>query len=440
MGRRQFMQRTLALSASLGGMATMLQACGGGASSSDGSIIKWASWGDVNIARRFQVVTDHYNATHQTKAQFISVPSYDGFTAKMLAQFNANVAPDVFYAGDVDLVQFIKDDVVVDLAPLLNSLKSQEKPGDFIPGLWGIAKSSNGKIYGVPNDADPILLWYNEKVLQDAGVTVMPADLAEQGKWTRDAFTAMLEKVHASGKYGYILDNATSNYWSWVTCNGGTIYADNGRGQFIAHENPGALDAFKWLSDSIKSKLIIYAGSLSKGQGDDLVFLTNQAAFIAAGRWFLPEFRTTKGLQYDVVPLPSKTGKIAPAAVDISYSVLNKRSKNQDAAFDFLSYYVSKDGQKLRLEGGDGISTPSVYGIDDIVVADHNPPHAQYLIDTRNIGYAMFPAETGTPGLTIDIQTALETIFLQGKDVQTTLATIASNANPRIQQSQQYIH
>ncbi len=266
----------------------------------------------------------------------------------------------------------------------------------------------------------------------------MPADLFEQGKWTRDAFQSMLEKIHASNKYGYILDDSSTNFWNWVTVNGGTVYDNNGYGNFVAHEDPKALDAFNWLVTNSRNKLITFAGNLPKGQGDDLAFLGNQVGFIACGRWFLPEFKTAKGLQYDAVPFPSSTGKLAPAVVALAYIVMNKRTKDPTGAFDFLTNYVSVDGENFRLQGG-GNAVPSIKGPDHVVTDGNDPAHAHYLLDARNVGYALFPAEMGTSGLSTDIKTALDPMWLQGQDVKKSLAAVAAMANPRIKEAQQYL-
>src|SRR5581483_7562391 len=314
-----------------------------------------------------------------------------------------------------------------------------EKASDFNQGLWGAARTKGGKIYGVPTDCNPHVLWYNKKVLQEAGITDDPAMLSSQGQWTRDAFMTMLEKIHAKGKYGFILDDEPSRFWNWATAYGGRIYDDNGFGNFIVQDDPISLDTMSWLVSGVRSKLITFGATLPKGQGDDLAFMGDQVAFVAAGRWYLPEFRVTNGLQYDIVPYPSKSGKIGPVNISTAYIVLNKHSKQQDAAFDFLTNFVSSAGQTFRLQGG-GNAVPSVNGADDVVLSGNNPAHASTFLEARNVGYALFSAEMGTPGLTDDIKTALEPVWLQGADLKTALGKVALMANPRIQQAQSQLN
>ncbi|MFD0961588.1 hypothetical protein [Paenibacillus chungangensis] len=50
----------------------------------------------------------------------------------------------------------------------------------------------------MPVDNNPVLFWYNETALQEAGITEMPADLYEQGNWNWDVFQDMLVKLKAN--------------------------------------------------------------------------------------------------------------------------------------------------------------------------------------------------------------------------------------------------
>lgn len=438
--RRMFIRRAVALGISLSSIEAFMAACttgsiGGGGNS--GSIL-WSNWANTGEIQRFKDFTAEYNKTNNTNVQYTFVPTANNnYFSKILTELNGGNAPDVFYVGDGDIGKLVANQTVIQLDTLLSSSKSKEKASDFSPGLWGAAKTVSGKIFGVPVDCNPLLLWYNEKVLQDAGITTMPATLAGQGQWTRDAFQQMIEKIKATGKYGYVLDSWALVFYGWVTTNGGKVYDKNGYGNFIAHEDPKALDAFTWLATQVRQKTMIYAGSLPKGQGNDLALISGQTGFISVGRWDLPEFKTA-GIKYDCVPFPSFSGKIEPAPVALAYMVINKKTKLQDQSFNFLTNYVSPAGQQFRLQGG-GNAVPSIQAVtaEKVVTDGNDPAHAQYLLEARNIGYGLFPAEGNAPGLSTDIQTALDPVWLQGSDVKTALAKIAAMAEPRIQKGLQ---
>jgi len=434
--RRSFLRRAMALGLSLSSIEALMAACTtGGSGGGSGSSIKWSNWANTGEIQRFKDFTANYNKTHNVNVQYTFVPSANAnYFSKILTELNGGNAPDVFYVGDGDIGKLVKNQSVLQLDTSLNSSKAKEKASDFAPGLWGAAKTQSGKIFGVPVDCNPLLLWYNQKVLQDAGITTMPAAVYQQGQWTRDAFQQMIEKIKATGKYGFVLDAWSLQYYAWATTNGGKIYDKNGYGSFIAQDDPKSLDAFTWLANQVRQKTMIYAGSLPKGQGSDLALLSGQTGFISVGRWDLPEFKTA-GITYDIVPFPSPSGKIAPAGIPLAYMVINKKTKLMDQAFDFLTNYVSPEGQTFRLQGG-GNAVPSIQSasVEKVVTDGNDPPHAQYMIDARNAGYGLFPAEGFAAGLTDDIKTALDPVWLQGKDVKTALAGIATMAEPRIQQ------
>jgi multiple sugar transport system substrate-binding protein len=439
--RREFIGRAMALGVSFSGIIAMLEACGGGSSGGSGgsgASIKWSNWANTGEIQRFKDFTADYNTKHKTNVQYTFIPSADNnYFTKILTQLNGGTAPDVFYVGDGDVAKLVANQTVMQLNDLLDSSKSKEKADDYVSDLWGAAKTKSGKIFGVPVDCNPLVIWFNKKVLADAGITTMPYDLYEQGKWTRDAFTDMITKIRAKGKMGFILDAWSLQFYAWCTTNGGQIYADNGYGDFIAHQDPKSLEAFKWLADQTRNKTMTYAGTLPKGQGSDLAFIGNQVGFLSIGRWNLPSFKKAGGLEYDIVPFPSSTGKIAPAPVALAYMVINKKTKLTDQAFDFLTNFVSGEGQTFRLHGG-GNAVPSIKSADaeKVVLEGNDPAHAQYLLDARNAGYGLFPAEGSTPALSDDIKTALEPVWLQGKDVTTVLGQVAAMANPRIKKAQ----
>ena len=439
-GRRTFLRRAMALGLSLSSIEAIMAACTTGGSGGSGSSLKWANWANTGEIQRFRDFTNNYNKTHNTNVQYTFVPSANAnYFTKILTELNGGNAPDVFYVGDSDVGKLVTNKTIIELNALLNSSKAKEKVNDFLPGLWGAAKTPSGKIYGVPVDCNPLLLWYNQTVLQNAGITTMPAAVYEQGQWTRDAFQEMISKIKATGKYGYVLDSGSINYWAWCTANGGKVYDKNGYGNFIANQDPKSVDALNWLSNQIKQKTLVYAGSLPKGQGSDLALLSGQTGFIAVGRWDLPEFKSA-GIKYDCVPFPTPSGKIGPAPVPLAYMVINAKTKLQDQAFDFLTNYVSPEGQKFRLQGG-GNAVPSIQApqTESVVTDGNDPAHARYLLDARNVGYSLPPAEGFAAGLSDDIRTALDPVWLQGKDVNAALSGIVTMANPRIQKAQQSI-
>jgi multiple sugar transport system substrate-binding protein len=218
-----------------------------------------------------------------------------------------------------------------------------------------------------------------------------------------------------------ILDNWWGPIYAWPTTNGAKIYDGE---KFVGHEDPKSVEAFQFISDNVQGKTFTYAGSLPKGQGADAMFMSQQAAFVTAGRWYLPIFKQNSALEYDVVTWPTNTGnKIEPAPVATAYAVLNSKTANKDAAFALLTDFVSKEGQIFRLKGG-GNAVPSVKGADEVVSEGNIPANWQAFIDARNIGYALWREQASVAGLNDDIHKILDELWLKGGDVKATLVKV----------------
>ena len=72
------------------------------------------------------------------------------------------------------------------------------------------------------------------------------------------------------------------------------------------------------------------------------MFLAQQAALVGAGRWLLPVFKKNQGLDFDIATWPTADGKKnGPTPIPTAYAVINAKAQNQDAAFAFLTDFVS---------------------------------------------------------------------------------------------------
>jgi multiple sugar transport system substrate-binding protein len=267
-----------------------------------------------------------------------------------------------------------------------------------------------------------MVLWYNKKLLQESGITTMPADMQKEGKWTFAAFQDMCKQIVAKGKRGMIIENWWAPIYSWVTTNGGKVFDGE---NFVADKDEKAKEGFKFIYDNLQDKTFTYSGSLPKGQGIDAMFMSQQVGFVGAGRWLLPVFKKNASLDFDIVPWPTNTGKkIDSAGIPTAYMVQNAKAQSPDAAFAFLTDFVSKEGQTFRLTGG-GNAVPSIKGADAVVSEGNLPANWQALIDSRETGYALWPSQANRSGLSDDFGKIFDALFLQGGDIDSTMKKMA---------------
>jgi len=409
----------------------VVSGCGGSKSGggSDKTVnLTMAAWGNPAEIKVYQKGVDAYMKEHpNVKIKLVPVPG-DNYEEKLLTELSGGKSHDVFYVGAETMPKLVETGKIVDVTEFLETSASYVSASEFADGLWGAARK-DGKIYGVSVDNNPLVMYYNKKVLADAGIDKSPQELYEAGEWNWQAFEDLTGKLNAAGKKGFVADGWSAHLFSWAWSNGGQLYDDEGN--FILEENPQAQEAFKYLEKNIKNGNFTYAGSLPKGQGADAMFMSNQVGFVAAGRWLTPMFSENKSLEFDYIPWPTNTGsKMEPAAIAIAYMSVAKDSKNVEEAMKFMSYYTSAEGQKARLTGN-GNAVPSVNGVDELITDDAIPEHAEYLIDAREIGIVE-DKQVQIPGLEKELRDITELMYLGKQDADKTIAEVSKKAKEMI--------
>ncbi|WP_235583055.1 ABC transporter substrate-binding protein [Kitasatospora sp. Root107] len=377
----------------------------------DGKVtLRWATWGPAEDMAVFKAFTDYFTKKYPNiTLKLEPVASYEDYHPKLLTQLTSKTAPDVFYVGDDYIGKLVADGVLAPLDAQLAGPQSKSRPTDFFEGIYGGAKKA-GVTYGVPNDTNPEVLWFDKKALAEAGITDDPAALNEAGRWTMATYLEMNAKLKAAGKYGSI-------FWNWYGANYSLVNGFGGKvwegGKFVAPSDPKARQALKTLADGYRDKTFASADLLPEGNGPSTQFIKHKAGFYAGGRWVIEGI--DKGgdrPNYDIVPFPSESGQPIQGAVAASYLTINKDSKHAKEAFTFLTEFVSKEGQQLRLKGGSAV--PSVKGAESLVTDGKYPAHAQTFLDVRDKGFANYPDEVAVPGLTKAVNDHLMKIW-EGK-------------------------
>ena len=272
-------------------------------------------------------------------------------------------------------------------------------------------------MYGLPVDCNPLVFWFNNDMVTEAGIAENPVQRFEAGTWNRDALDDFLTKIKASGKRGMVLEAGWGSFASWMTTFGGNPFDDSAN-KAVFDTDPKSMETLEWLFDHMKEETITYGGSLPQGQGIDALFYARQLASCQMGRWILPNLRKLD-LNYDIAPFPSEDGKsFAPVNIPVAAMGVNTNAQDPDAAKWFTTRYVSVEGQKARLAGG-GNAVPSIPGAEDVVTEGGIPEHASYWNEVAKTGYAIPPAIATNPTVAANINTEIDQVIKSGASAKT---------------------
>ncbi|WP_309089131.1 ABC transporter substrate-binding protein [Domibacillus sp.] len=258
---------------------------------------------------------------------------------KLLSLDLAGMPPDVITASGAWVTEFADAGMIDPIDPYIEKL-----PEDYQAAIEGpMTQPWKGKRYGIPITNGNIALFYNKKLLEEAGV--------EPPK-TWDEFLAASIKLTDTSKNRYALTGNLAaepptvisyEVFPFILQAGGKII-ENNRAAFNTPEGVKALEFYKSL---VKEHKVTTPGELSAGEKEKRAnFSAGNVAFMFEGPWGVKiQEGLNPDLEFGVVPLPAgeQTGTIAQGSV----LTLASKGKNKEAAWKFIEFMGSAEGQLL---------------------------------------------------------------------------------------------
>lgn len=300
------------------------------------------------------------------------IPGSKEYVSKMLLSFVAGTEPDIMSLDASSAAIFIENGVLKDLRPLIENDPSFDL-GDYYENVVKIA--SRGKqVYAIPGDFTPMVIYYNKRLFDEAGVPYPPDD------WTYDDFLEKAKKLTIPEKqqWGFKFDNWMPGWIMWIWNMGGDVLNSpspapggegvGGRGADGAFNSPQSATAIQFLHDLVN----VHKAAPTLGQVASLgvnPFLDGKAAMAVSGHWEMVGIQAAKNIKLEdigIAPFPSGTGKPtgeAPRTPNTQYPIPNtvmyevgfamaRRTKNPEAAWKFIKFLTSKRYQSVYQKTG----------------------------------------------------------------------------------------
>jgi xylobiose transport system substrate-binding protein len=382
MKKRAWLPRAVA-----GGVTLMLglslAACGGSSSSNGSGTFHVLVYGDASNKVEKQIV-DTFNKTSKVKAVMDTIPGAD-YQQKLQTIINTKQAPDVFFNwGGGSIQPFVKAGLLMPLDSMI--AKDPGLKSNFLPSVFNGAVV-DGKSYGIPmRGTQPVLLFNNQKVLKDAGISSPPA--------TWNDLLNDVKILKAKGKTPIALgggDKWTTQMWFeylYDRVAGPGLFEKALSGDKSAWDSAASREA---LSDL---KQLIDAGAFGSNYdsvkytdgGSVALVATGKAGFELMGSWYYsqqqqdhPDFAKS-GLGYSAFPsVPGGKGDQNDIVGNTNnyYSVL-KKTKYPDAVASFLKLMYSDEFVKAQLAIG---NLPTTTNTPQFLSTSADPAYEQYQYD-----------------------------------------------------------
>ena len=135
-------------------------------------------------------------------------------------------APDIFIVHADTLERFLQADFVRPVDDLIRGADGITE-GDLYENVWK-AVEKDGKHYGVPLDVHCLGVYYNRKLLREAGVTDSSGNPVPPH--TREEFVDALRKIRAAGggqNWGFVYTWFRTNVYTVMCQHGGRFFSDD---------------------------------------------------------------------------------------------------------------------------------------------------------------------------------------------------------------------
>jgi raffinose/stachyose/melibiose transport system substrate-binding protein len=267
-------------------------ATGGGGGGAKGTATYWFLSGQPQQAIRENSVKAFNKTSKVGKISFTEFQN-DAYKAKIKTAIGAGQAPTIIWGwGGGGLRSYVQAGQVDDLTSWF--AQNPDVKDRLFPAAFGAA-TVNGKIYAMPSEAvQPIILFYNKKVLDKVGV--------EPPKSWGDILE-MVPKINAKGVAPFSLGGQsrwTNMMWLeylFDRIGGPEVFQAVYDGEKGAWSNPAAIEALTQTQKLIKMNGFIkgFSSITADSNADQALLYTGKAAMMLHGSWTYGNMKSSGG-------------------------------------------------------------------------------------------------------------------------------------------------
>ncbi|MGV8146922.1 MAG: sugar ABC transporter substrate-binding protein [Alkaliphilus sp.] len=302
-------------------------------------------WGGAEEETTVQnYLQEFYKENPNIKVEFVRPGDY---WVKLKTMISGGTAPDVFYMGFPEFVEFHNQGVLLDLSPFAEKSKVFNRKDFREDQLMAFSNRDTSKLYGVPKDWSAYVIYYNKEMFDAAGIPT-PSELHERGEWTYDKFVEVARKLTNDNHHG-----AAINFGRWKSLipQMGANWVSDDASKVTINTTEFA-KALQWLADLALVEKVIPTFEELQEQSPPDRFSNQKAAMFMSGRWMAMRFRDVD-FEWNVAPIPSD--KEASTWVDLVAYVASEDTEHPEAAWKLIEFLTGAKVQNMVAESGHAI-------------------------------------------------------------------------------------
>lgn len=424
---KKMKKHSLAAVALLAALGTLMVSCGQQAPSSgapasgegSGTTLNFMITGAGVWEDKLEPIAEKYYQETGVKVE-IEYYEHTNYFPALEAKMNAKSSDVDIIGVDVPMTSgYVEKGYIIPLDDYFTA----EEQAEFVPAAVS-AGSWNGKFYAPPMNTSAAALFYNETLLQEAGITIPEADPNNRLTWeeveqmAKDAL-AVVDPDGSKGINGIVFEQSNTAYQMLSLPNslGEASIGDDGYTVEGIIDTEGWVKAMTYYHDLFADGLSPRGLSSNENQG---TFTSGKTLFLVGGTW-CTNVEYADGFTWNYTYCPAFEGyedKVATPTGSWHLGV-SAYSEKADEAAAFVKYLTLGEGNDewLKLNG----DVPARIDVVDSYLTD--PAYEEYPKSIQRIA-AYEAANTAAPRPVTPAYSEYETIL------NATLSDISNGADP----------
>lgn len=387
--------------------------------------IELMAWGNpTEYEAREATLGMFHEAQSAIQVNFTHVP--DEYGTKLQTRLAGGDFPDVFFAGNGDIVPHVSRNLLAPLDAWIDA--DGMDTSDIFPDNLALYNVDDVQ-YGFPVDAPNHAIFYNKTMFDEAGIDLPSSDW-EDASWNFDAF---LERAIAltdrdNNQWGWQVKTGFRPIWIWITANGGGFFNEDGT-ETVVNQAP-TVEALQFLADLIHVHQVAPTIDVATEMGGGELF---QSGITAMESWWpaigLMRTNIADKFEWDVAPPPAGAAGKTTVGGGTGH-VVSSNAPNPEEAWQLMKFLIEPETVAVWTDIM-GIVPPlqSVAQGPAFLKPDEPPDHIDVFIE-GNQGYLRpDPRHPQFSQAQQIFQSGVQRLWLGEADAQTILDDVAGQIN-----------
>jgi multiple sugar transport system substrate-binding protein len=314
--------------------------------------VSFAFFGDAAEEKVYTKLIDAFHAVNaEIEIKPVYTPDSTQYTTKLSSAFAGGEPPDVLLISYRRFAQYAARGALAQLDDFLDTSETLKR-ADFYGPPMDAFKLGDGRLFGIPQNASSLVVYYNADHFNNAGIPL------PYSGWTLDEFTAAASKltIDTNGdglpeQHGLAVEPSISRYAAFIWGAGGEVVDNVDHATTLTIETPEAVEAIRWFIALGQTGLKVTPTEAEVLSEDDITrFTAGRASMLIHSRRVVPTLRQAKGLNWDVAPLP--LGKQPANVLHSDAMAMSSNAPDKAAAWAFIEFAMGPAGQMILAETG----------------------------------------------------------------------------------------